>query len=82
MPRFTGALAERVAGATVTVKFFVDETGRVRVPIIVDSAMPELGAAARAAVEQWRFEPPRTGGRATIALEIQTLSFGEKPSGI
>jgi TonB family protein len=80
MPRFTGALAERVAGGTVTIKFFVDETGRVRVPIIVECSVPELGRAALAAVEQWRFEPPRAAGHETIALETETFSFGPPKS--
>ena len=76
MPRFTGSLADRAAGTTVSVKFFVDQTGKVRVPIIVDCDVPELGRAALAAVEQWTFDPPRTGGHETIALEIETFSFG------
>lgn len=76
MPRFTGTLAERAAGATVTVKFFVDETGKVRVPIVLECTLPELGRAALAAVEQWRFEPPRIAGHETIVLETQTFTFG------
>lgn len=76
MPRFTGALAQRAAGGSATVKFFVDETGRVRVPIIVDCTAPELGRAVLAAVEQWSFEPPRVAGHETIALETETFSFG------
>ena len=61
-------------------KFFVDETGRVRVPIVVDCSVPELGRAALAAVEQWRFEPPRIAGHKTIVLETQTFSFGPPKS--
>ena len=80
MPRFSGALAERIAGGTVTIKFFVDETGRVRVPIILDCSVPELGRAVLAAVEQWRFEPPRAAGHETIALETETFSFGPPKS--
>ena len=76
MPRFTGALAERVAGGEVTVKFFVDENGKVRVPIILDCTVPELGLAALAAVERWTYEPPRISGRETIALETETFGFG------
>ncbi len=79
MPSLTGALAERTAGGTVTVKYFVDETGRVRVPIILDCSAPELGRAALAAVEQWRFVPPRIAGHETILLETETFSFGPVP---
>jgi TonB family protein len=76
MPRFTGAAAERVAGGTATIKYFVDETGKVRVPIVVDCTSPAVGHAALAAVEQWTFEPPRIAGRPTIALEVGSFTFG------
>ena len=75
MPRFAGATAERIVGGSATVKYFVDETGKVRVPIVVDCTSPELGLAALAAVEQWTFEPPRIGGRPTIALEMGEFTF-------
>jgi TonB family protein len=80
MPRFTGRLAEPANGGTVTVKFFLDETGKVRVPIILECSTPELGSAALAAVEQWTFTPPRAAGRETIALETQTFAFGPPKS--
>ncbi len=76
MPRFTGRLAEAAQGGTVTVKFFLDETGKVRVPIILECSAPELGLATLAAVEQWTFTPPRAAGHETIALETQTFAFG------
>jgi TonB family protein len=75
MPRFTGAMAERAVGGTVTVRFFVDETGQARVPIIIECTTPELGLATLAAVEQWRFEPPRAAGQPTIVLETETFTF-------
>ncbi len=75
MPRFTGVMAERAIGGTVTVRFFVDETGRVRVPIVLECSTRELGLAALAAVEQWRFEPPLAAGQPTIVLETETFSF-------
>ena len=76
MPRFTGTLAARVAGGTATVKFFVDEDGKVRVPVVTECTAPELGLAALAAVEQWTFEPPRANGHSTIALETGLFTFG------
>ncbi len=80
MPRFTGARTGVEAGGTATIKFFVDETGKVRVPIVVECSTPELGRAALAAVEQWRFEPPRAAGHETIAIETETFSFGPAKS--
>jgi TonB family protein len=77
MPSFTGAAAERIAGGMATVKYFVDENGKVRVPIIVDCTSPELGHAVLAAVEQWTFEPPRIAGQPTIALEMESFAFNK-----
>ena len=80
MPRFAGALADRANGGTVTVRFFVDETGKARVPIVVDCSAPELGLAVLSAVEQWTFEPPRAAGQPTIVLETETVTFGRAKS--
>ena len=76
MPSFTGSAAARAIGGTATVKYFVDEEGHVRVPLVTECSSPELGLAALAAVEQWTFEPPRLAGRPTIALETGSFSFG------
>jgi TonB family protein len=80
MPRITGSMAERSEGGSVTVRFFVDETGKVRVPIVRECSSPDLGRAVIAAVEQWSFEPPRAAGQPTITLETQTLNFAKPKS--
>ena len=77
MPRITGSMVGDGDGGTATVKFFLDEIGRVRVPIVLECSTPELGRAAIAAVEQWTFEPPRAAGQPTIALEIETFTFAK-----
>ncbi len=74
-PRLAGASAAKLSGGDVTVKYFVDETGRVRVPIVLECASPELGWATLAAVEQWQFAPPRVGGRPTIAIDSGKITF-------
>lgn len=78
MPRITGSMVGDAEGGTATVKFFLDETGKVRVPIVLDCSSPDLGRAAIAAVEQWTYEPPRAAGQETIALETETFTF-KKP---
>ncbi len=76
MPRLSGSMADRVPdGGTATIKFFVDEDGRVRVPVILECSAPELGESAISAVEHWRFEPPKVGGKPTIARETISLTF-------
>jgi TonB family protein len=79
-PKLTGPAAARFDGGTATVKFFVDETGKVRVPIVLECTTPELGLAALAAIEQWTYEPPRVGGRSTIAIETGTITFAKPKS--
>jgi TonB family protein len=53
------------AGA-VTLSFVIDETGRVRVPVVTGASDPALGEAALAAVEEWRFSPPRQRGQPVL----------------
>lgn len=65
---------------TVTVEFYIDEEGRVRVPAIGrDEADDTYAAAAVAAVEQWRFEPPVRKGRPVLVLARQDFTFVPKP---
>jgi TonB family protein len=80
LPNITGALLDRLAPGTATVKFFVDETGRVRVPIVLESTTPEYADAAIACIEQWRYEPPRIAGQPTIAIETATFHFRPRRS--
>lgn len=74
-PQFPPAVRERVAKGTVVVKYFVDATGRVRLPAVISATDPELGAAAVAAMRQWRYEPPLIDGRPVIALERHSFEF-------
>lgn len=75
MPTFTGSAAARAIGGTASVRYFVDQDGKVRVPVVTEASSPEVGLAALSAVEQWTFEPPRAAGRATIVLETGVFTF-------
>lgn len=65
---------------TVTVEFYIDDQGRVRMPA-VDRAEADdaYAAAAVRAVEQWHFEPPVRKGRPVLVLARQDFSFVPKP---
>ena len=64
----------------VTVDFYVDEEGKVRVPTVSrDDADDACAAAAVAAVEQWSFEPPLRKGQPALVLLKQEFSFRAKP---
>lgn len=74
-PEFPAALRGRVTQGTVVVKYFIDTTERVRLPTIISASDPALGAAALAAMRQWRYEPPRIDGKPVIALERHSFQF-------
>ena len=65
---------------TITVEFYIDEEGRVRMPAI-DREEPDdaYAAAAVAAVEQWQFEPPTRKGLPVLVLARQDFAFVPKP---
>jgi TonB family protein len=75
LPTFTGSAAARAVGGSASVRYFVDQEGKVRVPVVTECSTPEIGQAALSAVEQWTFEPPRAAGHATIALETGVFTF-------
>lgn len=65
---------------TVTVEFYIDEDGRVRMPAIGrDEPDDDYAAAAVSAVEQWRFEPPMRKGLPVLVLARQDFTFVSKP---
>lgn len=72
--------ASRGKSHKVTVEFFIDEGGKVRVPS-VDRAEADdaYAAAAVAAVEQWHFEPPVRHGRPVLVLVQQDFDFRPNP---
>jgi TonB family protein len=64
------------APRSVTVEFYIDEQGRVRMPAVDREAADDtLAAAAVAAVEKWRFEPPVRKGRPVLVFAEQPFNF-------
>jgi hypothetical protein len=69
----------RGAPHRVTVEFFIDEKGRVRVPTVDRDEVDDVYAAAMVtAVEQWRFEPPMRHGRPVLVIAQQDFDFRPK----
>ena len=68
------------AKRTVTVEFYIDEVGQVRMPAISrEETDDDYAAAAVSAVEQWRFEPPTRKGQPVLVLAKQEFNFVNKP---
>jgi TonB family protein len=64
----------------VTVEFYIDQEGKVRVPAVArEDADDRLATVAVAAVEQWRFEPPMRDKQPVLVLAQQDFRFVAKP---
>jgi TonB family protein len=81
-PIYTPDQARRSHVSHVTVEFYIDEEGHVRLPSVsrqTNEAAEELCAAAITAVEQWQFEPPVSRGRPVLVLAQQDFDFRSAP---
>jgi TonB family protein len=67
-------LLKRIEGEA-KVNVLIDKKGRVAGAKIVSMTHPEFGAALVAAVEAWRFTPPRKEGRPTITVISREHKF-------
>jgi TonB family protein len=74
-PRYPFDLARRIGSGHVTVQFYIDETGAVRLPCVNAGADSALASLAVAAMQQWRFEPPTCGGRPVLVEAEQRFNF-------
>jgi TonB family protein len=74
-PRYPAELRRRHEAGAVTVDFFVDGAGRVRLPAVDAGAHPSFTREAIAALEGWQFEPPRSNGQPVIVRALQTFHF-------
>ena len=74
-PVYPADWSDRGIAGTATVEFYVDESGRTRIPLVTAASHPLLGASAVAAVAQWRFEPPTRAGRPVLARIEQVFTF-------
>ncbi len=64
---------------SVTVEFYIDEDGKVRMPAVArESADDAYAAAAVSAVEQWRFESPLRRGKPVLVHAQQEFTFNAK----
>jgi TonB family protein len=75
-PVYPTDLAKRGLKGAVTVEFFIDETGRVRMPAILRADYDELAPLAVEALQQWRFEPPTRKGQPVLVRAKQVFHFG------
>jgi len=77
-PRYSSVLFDQGIKGTVTVEFYIDETGAVRMATV--SAMDNLVLCALAidAVNQWKFTPPTRKGRTVLVKASQVFDFRKR----
>ena len=61
------------------VSFYVDETGRVRLPNVESAASPVLIPNAIKAVSHWSFEPPTVKGKPVLVFTLWSVSYIRYP---
>jgi TonB family protein len=77
-PDYPKELARSSRGGHVSVAFYIDELGHVRMPSVspeTDEANEELSGIAVTAVSQWVFDPPTSKGKPVLVLAQQDFSF-------
>jgi TonB family protein len=77
-PGYPVEASQKPRSAHVTVTFYIDEQGRVRLPSVSPetSVNDEIFAAAAVdAVTRWEFEPPMSNGRPVLVFAQQDFNF-------
>ena len=75
------AAALRADAGEVKVEFYIDEEGRVRIPVARETSDAAFANAAVDAVSQWQFEPPTSKGKPVLVHVVQIFTIKpEKPS--
>ncbi len=59
----------------VTVDFYIDEEGRVRIPVARETTDAAFANAAVDAVGQWQFDPPTSQGKPVLVHAAQTFTI-------
>ncbi len=65
----------RADAGPVTVEFYIDEEGRVRIPVARQTTDAVFANAAVEAVSQWQFEPPTCKGKPVLVHAFQIFTI-------
>lgn len=64
---------------TTLIDFYVDEEGRIRMPVVMESTNPIYAQAAVGALSQWRFSLPTCRGKPVAVRVQQKFIFAHDP---
>jgi TonB family protein len=76
-PDYPLGLIEKGHSGNVTVHFYIDESGAVRLPSADLADDPVLTALAINAMSRWRFEPPKCRGAPVLVRADQLFKFSK-----
>jgi len=74
-PTYPKEWAEQGITGKAVVDFYIDETGKVRLPASISSSNPMLAGIAVAAVSKWQFTPPTRKGSPVLVHAQQIFEF-------
>lgn len=74
-PAFPARLARAGTNQHVTVSFYIDPSGVVRLPSVNAADDPELGSFAIEALRKWKFEAPTCKGKPVLVRASQRFNF-------
>lgn len=75
-PRYAQAAKKDGVRGPVTVRFYIDEQGTVRLPAVITATNPYLMDQAVAAVRTWKFKPVTQRGEPVLVVAEQQFHFG------
>ena len=75
-PVYPAQLVQKGVRGKVTVDFYIDETGTVRMPSVSPRDNSELTALSIEALRQWKFEPATRLGKPVLVRASQVFKFG------
>lgn len=65
---------------SVTIDFYIDATGRARMPVPTQASHELFAAAAVEALLQWQFTPPTRNGAPVVVRVVQRFDFKPGPT--
>lgn len=81
-PRYPLEAGGQARAATVTVHFYIDQQGRVRLPAVsreTSQTSDAFAAEALEAISHWEFEPPLSHGKPVLVSATQDFNFKPLP---
>jgi len=80
-PVYPLELKQQGVSGSVVLEYYVDESGRVRMPVVSSAANDILADLSLQAVEQWQFHPPSSQSQPVLVRVRQRFDFAPPKPG-